>query len=110
MLKKLLSHMTKWVLVPIIVLAVSLGGMLITSSDSINVQMRSEVASIWSVFMAVTAWTLMRRWVNWLNGVRFKQDVAPKIYENGLSAAIHSVGNSVALAILISTVMATVRI
>ncbi|HVI92343.1 MAG TPA: hypothetical protein VM659_28900 [Dongiaceae bacterium] len=104
-----LGHMTRWVLVPLIMLAVTMAGLVLVSTDLLSPRMQSEIASLWYVFIAVTAWWLMRRWLNWLNGVRFKKDVAPLIYQNALSAAIHSVGQSLALAILISSVLATVR-
>ncbi|HVJ44703.1 MAG TPA: hypothetical protein VM639_24615 [Dongiaceae bacterium] len=104
-----LGHITRWVLIPFLVLAAVIAGALIINADSIGLGIKNTVAAALFVFMAVTTLWLCSRWLDWLSETRFKKDVAPLLKQNTLALAIYYTGRWIGLAFLVGTVYATVR-
>lgn len=104
-----LGHVTRWVIVPAVVLGLIVLGLIFVSDNEISALIRSNINSLLTLFIAVTALWLASRWLDWLSKTRFKTDVAPKLRENNLALSIYYTGRWIGLAILVGTVLATVR-
>jgi len=104
-----LGHTTRWVLIPVIVIAVILAGMFFISDDAFNIGLRSIAASLLFLFIAVTAVWLFSRWLDWLSNVRFKDDVAPTLRQNTIAVSIYYSARWIGLCYLVGTILATVR-
>jgi hypothetical protein len=58
---------------------------------------------------AILIWWGMLRWLDWLAGIRFKQNVAPVIRGDGVGAGIYFGARCIAVALVVASVFGAVR-
>jgi hypothetical protein len=104
-----LGHVTRWVIVPAAVLGLIAIGLMFVSDNAVSVLIRSNINSLLTLFIAVTALWLASRWLDWLCKTRFKTDVLPVLKQDPRSLAKYYSYRWLGLCILVGTVLATVR-
>lgn len=65
----------------------------------------SFLISLLYLFVAVSAFWGLLRWLDWLGKIKFKIDIMPGLKGNPIAAAIYFGARILAVAIIISTVL-----